>query len=418
MNSAEKLNDTLERHHPAAHACLSQRGRRLFFPMGIPAQAGQAKEASINATIGQLTDGAGHAMAPAAICQHLEGITPEEATLYAPQGGNKALRAAWKERIQQSEAAPTSSPFCTVGLTHGLKLVADLFVDEDTEVLLPEPGWGNYDLIFGTSCGGNIIRYPVFDGHHFRQDSMRLALSKIKTKGVLVLNFPGNPTGYTPSADELRPWLEAIRESPKPIVVVCDDAYTGFVYEEDRITQSPFHDLAGCNPEKILPVKIDGATKELVFFGARVGFVTFGATGPAADALELKMKGAARASVSSAPAISQSIVLSVLQNPALDAQIDKIRNVILHRYEALKTALDTANIAYFPFNSGFFTLIPVQCDPEELRLKLLKDGIGVVSFARFNAIRIAYSSARAEDLPLLVETLSKHLSVDKDPALH
>jgi aspartate/methionine/tyrosine aminotransferase len=347
----------------------------MFFPMGIPAQANQAREATINASIGQLTDGEGHAMALPAISQHLHGISLEEATLYAPQGGNKTLRTAWKKRIEQPGSAPISEPFCTVGLTHGLNLISELFVDEDTDVLLPEPGWGNYDLIFGTSSGGNIIRYPLFKEQKFQQDAIRVALSKIKTKGVLVLNFPSNPTGYTPSADELKPWLDAIRDTPKPIVVVCDDAYAGFVYESDRINRSPFHELIDCDPEKILPVKVDGATKELVFFGARVGFVTFGTTGPAADALELKIKGAARASVSSAPAVSQSIVLSALNNPDLEKQISALRDVVRHRYQVLKTALDEANISYVPFNSGFFTLIPVQCDPEELRLKLLKDGM-------------------------------------------
>lgn len=384
--------------------------------MGIPAQANQAREAEINASIGQLTDGEGHAMALPAISHHLHEISLEEATLYAPQGGNKTLRAAWKKRIEQPGAAPISQPFCTVGLTHGLSLVSELFVDEETDVLLPAPGWGNYDLIFGTSSGGNIVRYPLFKDHKFQADAIRVALSKIKTKGVLVLNFPSNPTGYTPSADELKPWLDAIRNTPKPIVVVCDDAYAGFVYESDRITRSPFHELTDCDPKKILPVKIDGATKELVFFGARVGFVTFGASGKAAEALELKIKGAARASVSSAPAVSQSIVLSALNNPNLEQQICDIRDVVRHRYQALKQALDDARIPYVPFNSGFFTLIPVQCDPEELRLKLLNDGVGIVSFAGFQAIRIAYSSARVEDLPTLVSMISKYISDDPAPS--
>ena len=109
-------------------------------------------------------------------------------------------------------------------------------------------------------------------------------------------------------------------------------------------------------------------------------------------------------------------MLSALNNPNLEQQICDIRDVVRHRYQALKQALDDARIPYVPFNSGFFTLIPVQCDPEELRLKLLNDGVGIVSFAGFQAIRIAYSSARVEDLPTLVSMISKYISDDPAPS--
>ena len=45
MNPSEELNETLRAHHPAAYACLSRVGRRMFFPLGIPAQAQQARTA-------------------------------------------------------------------------------------------------------------------------------------------------------------------------------------------------------------------------------------------------------------------------------------------------------------------------------------------------------------------------------------
>ena len=51
MHPSETLNKTLEDQLPAAAACLSKLGRRMFFPMGIPAQAGEARSAKVNATI-------------------------------------------------------------------------------------------------------------------------------------------------------------------------------------------------------------------------------------------------------------------------------------------------------------------------------------------------------------------------------
>ena len=87
MNPSDALNAVLKEHHPAAHACLSPMGRRMYFPMGIPAQAQQARGAAINATIGQLTDGAGHAMPLPSMANKVVDLSLESTTLYSPQGG-------------------------------------------------------------------------------------------------------------------------------------------------------------------------------------------------------------------------------------------------------------------------------------------------------------------------------------------
>ena len=381
----------------------------MFFPMGIPAQASEAKSADINATIGQLTDGHGRAMPLPAISDHLTGISLEETTLYTPQGGNKALRAAWKNRLQNVGDCQMSDPFCTVGLTHGLSLLAELFVDEDTDVLLPDPGWGNYDHIFSTKMDARVHKYPVFENGRFDQDAIKTVLGQVQRKGVLVLNFPGNPTGYTPTPDELEPWLKAIHETEKPIVVICDDAYAGFVYEQGLIPRSPFYELASAPTDRVLTVKVDGATKELCFFGGRVGFVTFGASGETADALDAKIKGMARANVSTAPAVSQALVLSALRNPDLQAQQAERLKESIARYARLKTALAKTTLPVVPFNSGFFALIRVEGDPEPLRQRLLRRGVGVVALPKYSSIRVAFSSTSLTDIDRLVDTIADEI---------
>ena len=51
----------------------------------------------------------------------------------------------------------------------------------------------------------------------------------------MLLNFPNNPTGYTPTEAEAKALTAEIRkaaEAGNRIVVVLDDAYFGLVYEE------------------------------------------------------------------------------------------------------------------------------------------------------------------------------------------
>ena len=203
--------------------------------------------------------------------------------------------------------------------------------------------------------------------------------------------------------------LECIRSSDKPVVVLCDDAYQGFVYEDGLMARSPFFELADADPERILAVKIDGATKELMFFGSRVGFITFAASSDAAPAIEDKLKGCTRATVSSAPGISQALVLSALQDPTIDEQRAVLIAQIAERYRTLKAGLLDVGLKPWPFNSGFFALLPLDQDPEDLRQRLLADGVGVVAFAGSRSIRLAYSSTSSHALPALVKTLTRHV---------
>ena len=52
----QRLNAILAQHHPAALAVMTDLGKRLYFPKGVPVQGAQAKEAGcpFNATIGEL----------------------------------------------------------------------------------------------------------------------------------------------------------------------------------------------------------------------------------------------------------------------------------------------------------------------------------------------------------------------------
>ena len=47
-------------------------------------------------------------------------------------------------------------------LTHGLDLVAELFINDGDEVLIPDQLWGNYRLTFGVGHGAKIASFPFF----------------------------------------------------------------------------------------------------------------------------------------------------------------------------------------------------------------------------------------------------------------
>lgn len=408
MSDARHLNAVIRAHAPAAAARLSRLGQRIWFPRGVPAQAAEARDCPINATIGQITDGHGGAL-PLDTLARLSGCLPaEEVFFYAPQGGTLELRHKWRERIVARAPTRASLPVVTSGLTHGLSMLADLFIDSDTDVLLPAPCWGNYRLIFGVRADGRLRDYPVIRGEGFDVEGLQQAIAACTRPSVLVLNLPSNPVGYSPTLAEADAIVAAIEASPVPLVVICDDAYHGMVWEEGLLAHSLFHRLSHCDPERVLAVKVDGATKELFFFGGRVGFVTFGAEGEAASALQDKLLGLARSSISTVSTPSQHVVLRALHDPLTTAQADAKQAQLADRYRRLKAGLDRAGVAYLPFNSAFFALVRVARPPHDVRRALLAEGVGVVAAPDAGAVRVSYASVADEDIDGLVAALARH----------
>ncbi len=420
---SELLNALLMRTARAAAETLSPVGRAAAYPDGIPAQAAQARGCEINATIGQITDDTGRAVPLSSMADALNGLDPRGAFLYSAQGGIGELRLAWR-RFQQVDASrvdasgiPTSLPQVTAGLTEALYLVAQLFTDPETAVLLPRPCWGNYNAIFGLLRSAELRGYDVFtpDGG-FNIDALADALEAVRgRKALLVLNMPGNPTGYTPTREAFRAIAGVILAHPGPLVVVCDDAYHGMVYTDDALVASPFWELTRrADPARLLPIKIDGATKELMFFGGRIGFLTFGVEGPAADALEDKARAINRATVSAMPGPSQLLVLKALTDPRTGDEIAATRAMLRARWSTLVAALAEAGppLSPYPCNAGCFALVRV--DPSipvgQLRRRLILDqSVGVVAVESVNALRIAFCSTPEAQIPELVRRIREVL---------
>ena len=226
----------------------------MFYPKGILSQSAEAKSTKYNATIGMATNNNGKMYADS-LNHMFNDLTPDEIFPYALPQGIEALRDLWQEKILKENPDLTkdviSRPIVTNALTHGLSLVADLFVNPDDTILLPTHNWGNYKLVFNTRHNANIQTYPIFDDEgHFTTDSLVETLQNYnKDKVVMLLNYPNNPTGYTPNVEEVKTIVSAIQDLANKgtkVIAVVDDAYYGLFYE-DVYTQSIFTALTQVN---------------------------------------------------------------------------------------------------------------------------------------------------------------------------
>ena len=418
---AEGLNQLIWTNTPCVGEMLSSLGKELFYPKGILSQSAEAKQKATryNATIGIAKEGE-QAMHLPSVMKQFSGHVPNEVLPYAPAAGKPELRHKWREEMLSKN--PTlrdrneSLPIVTSGITHGLSLAADLFVDTGDTVLLPDQAWGNYNMIFGARHGANIQRYRLFsDSNGFGIKGFRDTALKHSKSGKLVvlLNFPNNPTGYSVTKTEamdIRDALVEVAEKGCNVVAVCDDAYFGLFYEDDVCKESVFGYLAGKH-NRLLAIKLDGSTKEDYVWGFRVGFITFAAGAGSVeiyDALEKKTAGAIRGNISNCPHHSQSIILKAMQDPDYQDQKRQKHDVMKGRAMAVKKTLSeprfSAVWAPYPFNSGYFMCLRLnRIDAEQYRVRLLeKYGIGIIAVGQ-NDVRIAFSCVEEKDVPTLFD---------------
>lgn len=309
-----------------------------------------------------------------------------------------------------------STPVATNGITHGISIAGYMFADKNDIVILSDLFWENYSLIFENGYGAKVQLFDLFHNGGFNINSFSEKINEVKNdKVIILLNFPNNPSGYTPLKSEIKPIADEIlnlAKKGKKLVILIDDAYFGLVYEDKVFKESIFTQIANLN-ENVLAVKLDGPTKEDYVWGFRVGFITYGiknGTPELFEALENKTAGAIRGNISNISHLSQSLLQTIYSHEFYQAAKQRKYDILKKRYEILKESfLNEKYSEYFeplPFNSGYFMCVKLnkELNPEQVRVHLLeKYSTGVIVLG--NVIRLAFSAVPQSKIPDLLENL-------------
>lgn len=410
---AQELNETLR--GSVVEALMSDMGKRMYFPNGIISQGGEAaKDAYFaNGTIGMAVA----EKTPIELDSFkkiMPDLNPRETVAYEKTAGNPELRKIWKDKLLEKNPSlkdkQISLPILVPGLTAALSYVADLFVDENKPLLAADPCWDNYELIACARRGAEFHQFKCFDEKGLNladlEKTMKEEAEKYGSVRV-ILNFPQNPSGYSPTKDEVQKITKIVKdiaESGKQVLVLSDDAYFGLNYEDDIEPQSLFAYMADLH-ENVLAIKADGPTKEDFAWGFRTGFLTFASKGlnqAQIDALQVKFMSAIRSSVSCSSTPSQAIIKHAFMNPDHDAQKAELRKMLHRRYDLVRKFVNTHTssvLTPLPFNSGYFMAFDVKkIDAEDLRKRVLAEkGIGVIQINP-KTLRVAFSSIDEEKI--------------------
>ncbi len=420
---AKDLNNIINGSNPHIFEMLSNMGKELFFPKGILSQSAEAKQKAdkINATIGIAKEGKS-VLSLSSVTKYIKDIEPDDYLTYAPSFGLLTLRNKWKADLYKKNPSllnkEISLPVVTSGITHGVSILSDMWIDSDDVIVMPDMMWGNYNMTFCVRNNARIVHYKAYDDNltRFNIDSFEQVIrqqAEENDKIITILNFPHNPSGYSLSVTEAKRVagiLIDIAQKGTNVVAACDDAYFGLFYEEETSRESIFSQLAGAD-KRLVAVKLDGATKEDYAWGLRIGFITYGVSGAdntVLEALEKKTAGCIRGNISNASHLSQTILLKSMADE--NYEIYKQEKFELLKKRALKIKKVLKNPKFndffdvYPFNSGYFMCIRLKdVDAEVLRVHLLDNyGTGLISFGEKN-IRVAFSCLEENDVDILFD---------------
>ena len=423
---AKELNDVIEKNSNTFYSLLSEFGKNIYMPKGIISQTQEAKKHAhkFDATIG-IAKEKGKPMYLNSIYELFNHLTPEQIFPYASPYGVPSLRKMWRDKIISENPSlknnneSISRPITTQAITNGLMLAGDLFVDEGDEIIMPDKLWGNYRLIFEVRYKALIKTFPFYNSTltGFNLSALDDIINQSnKEKIIILLNFPNNPTGYTPKekeADEIVKIVLKYAEKGKKVLVISDDAYYGLFYEDELIKGSIFSKFVKAHPN-IAAVKLDGFTKEYYVWGFRIGFITYGDYYQNKDvykALEDKTAGAIRCSISNCSNTKQSILLALKDNKEYINEREEKFEILKNRANKVKEIVYDKKYQdcweVYPFNSGYFMCLKLKgVDANELRLHALhKHGVGTISIGKTD-LRVAFSCVDIEQLEDVFELIA------------
>jgi aspartate/methionine/tyrosine aminotransferase len=458
------MNFTILKKTPLYNS-FSELGKRISLPEGIFYWSGRSKkEADFIGTIGTayafekdfINDGTSEWLPCylADIKNYFKNLKINDLVPYASIAGIQDLRLIWKEWIikksnfkEQIDTNKidhlmkfTSIPIITSGVTSAIFLSCAMFLNPQEYIICPNKRWENYDNIIEMFLGAKIYSFELFLNNKFNFEGLEktiLEVSKTQEKLVILLSFPHNPTGFIPTWEENNQLVKSLsliqKRINKPIILLIDDAYEPYIYSENVINRSIFYDFQQIE-EDIIPLKLDGITKELLMYGGRIGFITIGLKPSWVNNLEEieqlkteldnKLSGMIRSTISNCNHFYQAITLKIFKEKGMDKIIEErevIRNLLKERFEKFNSELkriDCPDISIDPNSGGFFLFLNLNSDKikatdfAECLLKKYKVGVIPIENDQehINGIRIAYSSVDIHQIPEMVNLIKLALN--------
>lgn len=221
---------------------------------------------------------------------------------YTQSSGTAALReeiAAALTRRARLDYQPTE--ICvSQGGVQGMSALCAALLDPGDEVLVPDPGWPNYEML-ALLRGAVPVRYVLSPTDRFVADPAEIERRCTPRTRMIVINSPGNPTGASFPPDVVEAVVEIARR--RGIWLVSDEVYDELVFEGEPANAAQY------DPDHETVIGLYSFSKTYAMTGWRVGYV---ATTAAVTTLLQTVQEPLLSCISS---VSQDAALAALRGP-------------------------------------------------------------------------------------------------------
>ncbi len=261
-------------------------------------------------------------------------------TYYTSNAGLVSLReeiAAYLNRRFNLTYDPVKEVVVTVGGSEAIDLTMRALIEPGDEVIIPQPSFVCYGPICEMAHGVPVY-IPTKEENHFKLTAEELKAAITPKTKLVVLPFPGNPTGAIMTREDLEPIAEVLRGTN--ILVLSDEIYGELTYGRTHVSPAS---LPGMWERTIVA---SGFSKTYAMTGWRMGYLT--APAPIAKQL-LKIHQYA---IMCAPTTSQFAAIEALKNG--DADIEMMRSEYNRRRRYLVNGLHALGINCFNPEGSFY----------------------------------------------------------------
>jgi aspartate aminotransferase/aminotransferase len=186
-------------------------------------------------------------------------------TKYSPNAGLTSLRERVSKRVSAAwrKSVAADRIVITTGAIGALYSALMSVTDAGDEVLIPDPGWPNYEAIVHLA-GAVPVRFSLPARRGFVPDPDEILRRVTPRTKAIVLNSPGNPTGAVFAATLMADICEIARGTG--IYIVSDEVYEDIIFEGE-------HFSAGAISPADRVFVVSGFSKTYAMTGWRLGWL-------------------------------------------------------------------------------------------------------------------------------------------------
>ena len=291
-------------------------------------------------------------------------------TRYTAGQGILSVREAMSAKLARVNRldAPPDRIIVTHGAMSGLFNSFAAMIAPGDEVLLPDPGWPNWEMMVRL-LGGAVRGYQLDACNDFIPDPAAVEQAITPRTRAIVVNSPSNPTGAVYPAPVLEALVELARRHD--LWLISDECYDEMCFDAEHVSPARY-DTDG------RVVSVFSCSKTYAMTGWRIGYV---AAPPALAATLAKLQ---QPILASACAVSQKAAEAALTGP--QAVVGQMRDHYRARREQAMAMLKARGMASYCPQGAFYLMVETGQESDSFaRALLAEQNVAVAPGAAFGA---------------------------------